>query len=578
MVHEPAGGRQASSIRSSDEERSMTASPLPAGPFSVRAELPEAISSIDQVMIEVDGFRFGTAKDTDGTEWESALPFSEILELRFSSSGGLVSGTLRDGAELNFRFDQGHVDERAMAAVEDLIDGESGSSSEHSSSSDPDEGWVMETLLGFDDVFELAAKRGVSQQVRRFVYLVTAAGLEVGRQELKNSLIVLERDTDRPVLYMWWYSRSRCNFMVDQGLSELYGAEGVDDLPKAKTLHKMDVVETDLYLDGLEALFDVRPFEEIRDHGTHSGVIDPSPSHGDASSVAERGGDIDDREVPTPKPGFLRSSPSDPILSTEELADALGALTPAFEDAAVCGVEPQARRFAELTVAADLEVRWTAELRALTASWRRTGQVLFLMRWNSDGQVTIRRGFEEQEARNGYARVDLVEKAFGLRYTKEAGTLPEMDYAPALSTEEINRHTDSFLDWLETFLATHTVPSRQADAKAESEVANSGDATMAVLYSVMSFLWIGLIWYSIVLTPGGLGSTLGAVRAEAALLGVFYLVVPVGVLIRSLKVRRAIRRSGSDRGIESARAAIILSLLAIVLAVVLTVAELIRST
>jgi hypothetical protein len=147
-----------------------------------------------------------------------------------------------------------------------------------------------------------------------------------------------------------------------------------------------------------------------------------------------------------------------------------------------------------------------------------------------------------------------------------------------MSTDEINRSTDAFLDWLETFLATHAVPSRQDEARAEPEEDNSTDAMMAAMYSTMSFLWIGLIWYSVVWTSGGLGSTLGNVQAEVLLLGVFYLVVPVGVLIHGLKVRRTIRRSGSDQGIELARGAVILGELAIVLALVLTVAELIRNS
>ena len=101
---------------------------------------------------------------------------------------------------------------------------------------------------------------------------------------------------------------------------------------------------------------------------------------------------------------------------------------------------------------------------------------------------------------------------------------------------------------------------------------------MAVLYSVMSFLWIGFVLYEIERGVGGPGSTLADVRAGAVILGVFYLVVPVWVLIHSLRVRRAIRRSGSDQGIELARGAMILGMLAIALAVVLTLAELIRDS
>jgi hypothetical protein len=153
-----------------------------------------------------------------------------------------------------------------------------------------------------------------------------------------------------------------------------------------------------------------------------------------------------------------------------------------------------------------------------------------------------------------------------------------MDYPPTMNTDEINRYTDSFLDWLETFLATHAIPSRQAEARAESEEDNSTDAMMAAMYSTMSPLWIGLIWYSLVWSKDGFGSTFGNVQAEVLLLGAFYLVVPVGVLIHGLRVRRAFRKSGSDQGIELVRGAVIVAVLAIILALVLTVAELIRNS
>jgi len=441
----------------------------------------------------------------------------------------------------------------------------------------PDARRVAATLIRFEDVFEQAAACGVGPQVRRFVYLAAAAGLEVEKVDLSDSLAIRHSGTDQEILLMWWYSRSRCNFLVGSGLSELYGAEAVDALPRAKVLRKMDVPETDRYLDGLEAVFGVLSLEDPPDLRDDRGILDSSSPVGATSSPSKLGGDIEEFPAPTSGSGSHNTIPQDPMVSAEEVAAALGALAPAFEDATMCGVEPQARRFAELTVAADLDVKWVEELRLLTANWRKTGQALFLMRWNSDGQVTGHLGIEEKQTKHGPSRVNAVEKAFGLRYSKQAGTLPEMDYTATMGTAEVNRSTDSFLDWLETFLATHAVPSRQTEAKAESEEDNFTDAMMAVLYSVMSLLWIGLIWYSIVWASGGLGSTLGNVQAEVLLLGVFYLVVPVGVLLHSLKVRRSIRRTGSDQGIELVRGAIILSLLAIVLAVVLTVAEFIRN-
>ena len=447
-----------------------------------------------------------------------------------------------------------------------------------SNSMGPDARRVAATLLRFQDVFEQAAACGVGPQVRRFVYLAAAAGLELEKVDLSDSLAIRHGGADQEILLMWWYSRSRCNFLVGPGFSELYGAEAVGVLPRAKVLRKMNVTETDQYLDSLEAVFGVLPLDDTPNLHNHRGILDGPSSVGPASSRSKLDGDIEEFPVPTSRSGFRNAIPQDPILSAEEIAAASGVLTPAFEDANMCGVELQVRRFAELTVAADLDVCWVEELRLLTANSRRTSQALFLLRWNPDGQVTGHFGIEENPTGRASARADAVEKAFGLRYTKDVSTLPELDYPATMSTAEVNRSTDSFLDWLETFLATHALPSKQAEVEAESEGGNVSDARMAVLYSVMSFLWIGLIWYSIVWASGELGSTLGDVRAEVVMLGVFYLVVPAGVLIHSLRVRRAIRRSGSDQGIELARGAMILGMLAIALAVMLTLAELIRDS
>jgi hypothetical protein len=440
-----------------------------------------------------------------------------------------------------------------------------------SNSMGPDAQRVAATLVRFEDVIEQAAACGVGPQVRRFVYITAAAGLEIEKVELSDSLTARQRDTGRILLYMWWYSRSRCNFLVEPDLADLRGAEAFGALPKVKALRKMDVAKTDLFLDGLEALFVVCTPGDAPDHVELTEIVDASNSVIPPSVSREF-------SVPTPGSGFNNSIPGGSAVSMEELTTALGALTPAFEDAAACGVELQAKRFAELTAAADLHVRWVEELRVLRASWRKTGQTLFLLRWNAEGQVTGHLGVEEQGDPSRADPVDPVEKAFGLRYTKEAGTLPEVDYPFTMSTAEVNRYTDSFLDWLETFLASHTVPSREAEVKAETEEDNSTNASMAIVYSAMSFLWIGLIWFSIVWSKGGLGSTLGDVRAEVVLLGVFYLVVPVGVLIHGLNVRRTIRRSGSAQGAEMARWAVLLGALAIAVALVLTLAELIRST
>jgi len=433
-----------------------------------------------------------------------------------------------------------------------------------SNSMGPDGQRVAATLLRFQDVFEKAATCGVGPQVRRFVYLSAAAGLEVEKVELSDSLTARRRDNGGDLLTMWWYSRSRCNFVVGLGMSELFGAEAVHALPKTKVLRKMDVAETELFLNSLEALFDVRAPGDAPDQGEYKDPVD-------TSSRPKPLSDIGEFPVPAPGSGFNRSVPTSSAVSVEELTAALGVLTPAFQDAAMCGVEVQARRFAELTVAADLEVRWVEELRVLSASWRKTSQALFLLKWNPEGQVTGYLGTEDLGPLRGQVRLDPVEMAFGLRYTKDAGTLPEIDYPSTMSTVEINRYTDAFLDWLETFLSSHAIPSRQAEAKAQTEEDSSTDAMMAVTYSVMSFLWIGLIWFSVVWTIGI------HELFEVVMLGVFYLVVPVWTLVHGMKVRRSIRKSGSDQGDEGARWAVILAVLAILLALALTLAEFIRS-
>ena len=100
----------------------MEASPLPTGAFPVRATQPEAIGPAEHVMIDADSFRFGTTMETGHIESVFTLPFSEIAELRYKATGGVVSGTLRDGAELGFRIDQTLAAEEAMRPVAALFD------------------------------------------------------------------------------------------------------------------------------------------------------------------------------------------------------------------------------------------------------------------------------------------------------------------------------------------------------------------------------------------------------------------------------------------------------------------------
>ena len=290
-----------------------------------------------------------------------------------------------------------------------------------SNSTGPDAQRIAATLVRFQDVFEHAAACGVGPQVRRFVYLVAAAGLEVEKEEVVDALVAHHRGADQEILRMWWYSRSRCNFLVGPGFSELYGAGAVDVVPRGKVLRKMDVTETDQYLDDLEAAFDMLSLDDTPNLHNQRGILDGPSSVGPASSRSKLEGDIEEFPVPTSGSGFR-------------------------------------------------------------------------------------------------------------------------------------------------------------EAEAEPGEGNVSDAMMAVLYSVMSFLWIGFVLYEIERGVGGPGSTLADIRAGTVILGVFYLVVPVWVLIHSLRVRRAIRRSGSDQGIELARGAMILGMLAIALAVVLTVAELIRDS
>jgi hypothetical protein len=147
-----------------------------------------------------------------------------------------------------------------------------------SSSMGPDAQRVAATLVRFEDVIEQAAACGVGPQVRRFVYITAAAGLEIEKVELSDSLTARRRDTGRILLYMWWYSRSRCNFLVEPDLADLCGAEAFGALPKVKVLRKMDVTETDLFLDGLEVLFGVCTPGDSPDHVELTEIVEASKS------------------------------------------------------------------------------------------------------------------------------------------------------------------------------------------------------------------------------------------------------------------------------------------------------------
>jgi hypothetical protein len=386
----------------------MAASPLPAGPFSVRANRPVAIGSADQVMIDVDAFRFGTATDTGSIEWIFTLPFSEITELEYRASGGAVWGILRDGTELGFRVDQGLAAEEAMRPVVALFGSAMGST-----------------------------------------------------------------------------------------------------------------VEADRFLDGLEASPVSHPLEKALDSASLKAALEDP--------------------IPPLESGLQRPVPRVSILSVGELDAAMRSLEGAFEDAAECGVESQAKRFAGLTAAADLEVEWIKWLHRIEASWR--DMPVFTLTWFPDGYAY---GGIEAHTTTGSGVDDCygfatARGAFDLHGDRE---LPNLrDRRGEMDAARLSAYTDLYLDWLEVFLATHSLPSREAEAIWQTESQLSKRGCRAATIALLTPLWSILVVLFLFLLPGEV-----PVREPVGLVvwGLLFLVVPVLAVVMGLKARREIGRDGGS--------------------------------
>lgn len=410
----------------------MEASPLPAGAFPVRATQPEAIGPAEHVMIDADSFRFGTTMETGHIESVFTLPFSEIAELRYKATGGVVSGTLRDGAELGFRIDQTLAAEEAMRPVAALFD------------------------------------------------------------------------------------------------------PGTDS-----------AVEADRIVDGLEGSLASHPLAKAPDCASLKAALEDP--------------------IPPLESGLQRPVSRISILSVGELDAVMRSLDGAFEDAAECGVESQARRFAELTAAADLQVEWISWLHRIEANWR--SMPVFTLTWFPDGYVYG--GIESETRGQGvdwflYYKTATARDAFDLHGDRE---LPDLrDRRGEMDTVRLNAYTDLFLDWLEVFLATHSLPSREAEATHQTEERLSKRGWRAAKLALLTPLWFIFAVFLLFLLPGEY-----SFREPVGLVvwGLLFLVVPVLAVVLGFKARREIGRYDGTRS-RSTRSAIRSAWVAIILGSLIT--------
>ena len=495
----------------------MATSPLPAGPFSVRVDRPEVIGSADQVMIEEDAFRFGSATDTGSIEWFFTLPFSEIAELRYKPTGGRVSGTLEDGAELGFRIDQGLASEEAMRAVEALFHPEPEPDVESAEATVPGGGRPVEWPQFVEDAFVDAAECDAEPQVRRFARLTADAGLEMDWSRKQRRLDANLPGTKKTAFATYWIPKGRLNMGVYRtggfGVGE---SEALRALPKIRAFHPMDPQETDRFLDALEVFLAARPLKDSPDHSKVSEIVGAP-------------------QEPTPRRLLVRSTQ---IVSDEELAEAMRSLEKRFEDAAQYGVESQARRFAELTAAADLDVRWNG--RGLDAVWRRTQKPIFFLTWNDRG---VKGGLGVDHGGDEFSRWSEMraEEAFDWdpnRSSSRGTRSPGMEYTRKMDAAGTNHTTDLFLDWLQEFLAKHSIPSREAEAFWQTEDRLSNRGCGVVVLALSSIIWLGIVAFLLSLLPEGFfpwGEPIGW-----AIAGLLFLIVPVTAIVKGVAARREI--------------------------------------
>jgi hypothetical protein len=421
----------------------MARSLFPSFVELVEVASPTALDVAEEVVIDEDAFHFSASiilMETDDNielgEWESSLPFSEIAELRFRSSEGRVSGTLNDGSELDFHFvDGGRLPRKvreAMEAVEALFAPKAGVLIFDDASlvrREPSE-WAQPVEIAFAS----AAQYGGETQMRRFAQLTSDAGLEVHRFGMNQALQADWPGTIKPIFELSWKSQSRFSWRVRRTVA--FGedkSEARRALPKNPPIRFANAAETDRFLDDLEAFLAWHPLQQAPDRIRR----------------------LQDSTDLTPVSPVQHPAPRSPILSDEEFAAAAWSLREAFEDAAECGVEPQVRRFAQLTVDAGLEVEWVEWNRQLEAKWRKTGKPIFILGWKPEGQLRASLGFKNLGGAHGGDSVThlLACDAFGIGEWEIKRALPIDQNVASGDAQE----TDRFLDWLQEFLATHPV-------------------------------------------------------------------------------------------------------------------------
>ncbi len=406
---------------------------------------PAALDEADELVIDEDAFHFSaffildTDDDTDDfAEWESSLPFSEIAELRFDPATEIVSGTLKDGSELNFEIGFSHALKRmdppkeAMQAVAALFAPESSVPTPDRTGADAEGPLVWWRSL--DVVFLTAALGGTEAQMRRFAHITSAAGLDVAtftNSQLSalwpGTVIAVVEMSAGP--YAGWSWRVHRTGAFGEKQSEAKKA-----LPKEKLFSLPSVPKTDQFLDSLEAFLVTHRLKEAPDHLKI---------------------DIDGLRYKARVSRVRRPAPGSPVLSDEEFEAAMRSLQPAFDDAAECGVEPQMRRFAELTVFVGLHVKWAKKRCRLDATFGKWEESILALRYEPDGQFEAKIALHISSISDPATVVtSATARAFGVEVSELDHALPMTGGTASMDAPQ----TDRYLDALEVFLASHSLP------------------------------------------------------------------------------------------------------------------------
>lgn len=254
-----------------------------------------------------------------------------------------------------------------------------------------------------------------------------------------------------------------------------------------------------------------------------------------------------------------------PSVSDEELVAVLQALEGAFEDAAQRGCESQVKRFARLTAAADFEVEWIERRDRLEAKWRRTGKMIFAVEWEPEVRFTAVLGTDRGSDPHGGGGTTWLRTghAFGVHDDREVmHALGTERYSTSMDAAEF----DDFLDALEAFLASHSLPSREVEADWKRKERSFGRGCGVLMLAIFSIFWVPAV--RIALTRiAGRDSFSGS--WPFFVVGVLLsLTVPVFAIVNGVAARREIRESGSGRsGMALAWGAIILGTIAILVVV-----------